>query len=279
MGGLVWLASYPKSGNTWMRSFLHNLFLNPAEPVSINEMMAFCVSEPAATHYLRRVGKPWNETTPEDVMKVRAAVHADFTFASPDSVFVKTHNYLGDFFGRPLINMNVTAGAIYMVRNPLDVVLSARKHFNRTTDETIEMMSDPRAGTSLSASQAPEIFTSWSNHVRSWTTTPSPGLLVLRYEDMLSEPEKTFGTVARFLGLNPPEERLKKAIHFSSFKVLKDLEEKGGFLEKPEHADAFFRKGQIGQWREDLTDAQVRRIISDHREQMERFGYIPEDYA
>ena len=49
MGGLVWLASYPKSGNTWMRSFLHNLFLNPAEPVSINEMMAFCVSEPAAT--------------------------------------------------------------------------------------------------------------------------------------------------------------------------------------------------------------------------------------
>ncbi len=279
MGGLIWLASYPKSGNTWMRSFLHNLLLDAHEPADLDELTRFCISEPTAVHYHKRVSKPWSAVTISDVMKVRAAVHADFTFASPDSVFVKTHNYMGEWFGRPLINMNVTAGAIYMVRNPLDLVLSASDHFGMTIDQTITMMANPAGGSGMGEHNVAELYTSWSTHVKSWTEHPSPQLLVMRYEDMLETPETAFGNVGRFLGLNPPAERLARAIENSSFKKLKAAEEERGFAERSPHAKSFFRKGQSGQWREALSDAQIRRIISDHRAQMQRFGYIPEDYA
>ncbi|MAB12737.1 sulfotransferase domain-containing protein [Parvibaculum sp.] len=279
MGGLIWLASYPKSGNTWMRTFLHNFLMNAEKPVSLNELTRFCISEVTSTHYRRRIQKPWEKVTLQDVMKIRSAVQADFTFASPDSVFVKTHNYMGDWLGYPLVNLNVTAGAIYMVRNPLDVVLSARDHFARPIDETIEIMGSSEGGVAKTDSHVPERYNTWSENVRSWTEHPSPQLLVLRYEDMLEKPTEAFGSVVRFLGLNTPPERLERAIANSSFKTLKALEKEEGFNERPDHAESFFRKGQVGQWREELTEKQIRRIISDHREQMERFGYIPEDYA
>ena len=82
----------------------------------------------------------------------------------------------------------------------------------------------------------------------------------------------------RFLGLSPPPERLTKAIEFSSFQALRAQEESAGFRERAERQERFFRVGKAGQWREVLTEAQVRRIVSSHREQMARFGYVPEGY-
>lgn len=279
MGGLIWLASYPKSGNTWLRSFLHNLLMNTEEPVPPDELTRFCIGEANAAHYRKRVGVAWDKVTPADIARVRVDVQKDFTFASSDSVFVKSHNYLGPWLGHPLFNMNVTAGAIYVLRNPLDVVLSAREHFGLDLPGAIKMLRDPGSGSPLSDVGVPEVYTTWSNHVRSWTANPNPQLLVLRYEDMLAKPTEVFGSVAQFLGLDPPRERLERAIENSSFKKLKSLESTTGFKEKSHHAESFFRKGEAGQWREELTEKQVREIIADHRIQMQRFGYIPEDYA
>ncbi len=218
--------------------------------------------------------------TEEDIVRLRPQIHRDFTLVSPDSVFVKTHNYLGTWFDKPIHNMEVTAGAIYIVRNPLDVVLSMRHHYSISTDEAIRRMGTIGNGTKLAGGHVPEIHSSWSHNVASWTAEPSPQKLVLRYEDMLDEPQKNFALTCHFLGLNPPKERLDRAIRFSSFKVLKEQEEKGGFKERPEKATAnFFREGRTDQWREELTPDQVRRIIADHRVQMQRFNYIPADYA
>ena len=123
-----------------------------------------------------------------------------------------------------------------------------------------------------------EVHRSWSTHVRSWTQHPSQQLLVVRYEDLLHKPRKYFKQVANFLGLKPSPARLERAIRNSSFRALKNMEQKSGFKERPKEAEAFFREGRSEQWREILTPEQVRRIIADHHEQMERFGYIPEDY-
>ncbi|MEE8535288.1 MAG: sulfotransferase domain-containing protein, partial [Kiloniellales bacterium] len=120
-----------------------------------------------------------------------------------------------------------------------------------------------------------QVLTSWSNHVRSWTQTENPWLMVLRYEDMLDSPQKSFGRVARFLGLDPPRDRLKRAIKFSSFKVLRRQEDRHGFRERSEKAKNFFRKGTSGQWKTALTAEQVARIVGDQRQQMQRFGYLP----
>lgn len=280
MGAIIWLASYPKSGNTWMRSFLHNLLMNAQEPVPINDLTRFCVGESGGTAYAMRAKKPYDEIPPEEVARLRPLVHGDFTRVSPDSVFVKTHNYMGTWFDQPLHNMDVTAGGIYILRNPLDVVLSVRHHYSVSLDEAIKRMGTIGAGTSSGNGHVPEIHSSWSHHVESWTGHPNPSLLVLRYEDMLRDPLAAFKSTANFLGLQPPLERLERAIRFSSFKAMKAQEEADGFKERPKNASAsFFREGRAEQWREELTPDQVRQIISDHRQQMERFGYIPADYA
>jgi hypothetical protein len=120
-----------------------------------------------------------------------------------------------------------------------------------------------------------EYTSSWSRHVHSWTHTPNPRLLVLRYEDLLDQPNKSFGMVPRFLGLDVARPRLEKAIKLSSFKVLKAQEQRKGFIERPKQATAaFFREGKAGQWRKVLTPAQVAKIEADHGEQMRRFGYL-----
>lgn len=278
MGALIWLASYPKSGNTWMRSFLHNLFRNSHQPIDINEIDDFCLGISMASFYKRYTPTSPRDMTPEEIASYRMRVQRDFTEVFPDSVFVKTHDFLGERDGVPLHNMDVTAGAIYIVRNPLDVVLSMVPHFGLSIDEAIEVLANENGGTAPSDTHVPDAYGSWSTNVKSWTQNPSPQLLVVRYEDMLDKPRKSFKRVVDFLGLKPTADRLERAIKFSSFKVLKAQEEKRGFKERPAISKAFFREGKRDQWRRKLTPDQVRRIVTDHHEQMARFGYIPEDY-
>lgn len=278
MGALIWLASYPKSGNTWMRSFLHNLLRNTQAPVDINELDDFCLGESAAAWYRPYTQLPLAEIPPEELARYRPLVHRDFTSVFPDSVFVKTHNYLGEWHGHPLHNMEVTAGAIYILRNPLDVVFSLTHHFGCSLDEAIERLASDTTATEASDGHVPEIHKSWSMHVRSWTQIPNPQLHVVRYEDLLDKPRKYFKQVAHFLGLHPPLERLERAIRHSSFKMLKAQETKNGFKEKSKLAESFFREGRKDQWRGLLTEQQARRIVSDHYEQMARFDYIPPEF-
>jgi hypothetical protein len=96
----------------------------------------------------------------------------------------------------------------------------------------------------------------------------------MRYEQMLAEPEKTFGALARHLLLNPKPEQLALAIERSSFENLRKQEESSGFKEKPHKAERFFRSGRSGEWQDKLTRRQVREIVSAHHVQMQRFGYL-----
>ena len=145
---------------------------------------------------------------------------------------------------------------------------------NKTIDEAIETMAS-NSETPVNEKRVHEVWDSWSNHVLSWTRKPHQAIYVMRYEDMLSDPEKTFGTLAQHLLLGATPEQVRKAIDWSSFDKLKGEEEKDGFEEKPEHAQRFFREGRAGQWKDILTPAQVDRIVKDHGEQMGRFGYLP----
>lgn len=277
MGAIIWLASYPKSGNTWMRAFLHNLLANPKEPVNINSLNKFCLGEDRAEYYNHFDARPLSTLSAEEVLALRPRVHQLLTEASPDSVFVKTHNYLGEVSGVPLITMACTAGAIYVVRNPLDVVISYAHHYGVEMDEAIAHLGHSGAGTPTTNLVARQYYGTWSQHVQSWTQQVSPTLHVVRFEDMAERPTETFGTIARFLGLDPPAERLERAIAFSSFDQLSGQESDQGFNERSQHS-RFFRSGQAGQWREALSEEQIGRLVAQHREQMERFGYLPEGY-
>lgn len=278
MGGIIWLASYPKSGNTWMRSFLHNLLRNTQQPVDINELDHFCLGESSSAWYQHYLNGPPETADHELIARVRGHVHRDFTKVFPDSVFVKTHNFLGEWHGYPLHNMDVTVGGIYVLRNPLDVVLSMTHHYGIDIDHAIYRMANKGALSEAGESHIPEFHSSWSQHVASWTMHPNPQLHVVRYEDLKKNPRKHFKKVSSFLGLKPTKDRLDRAIKHSSFKTLKKQEESQGFKEKSEHAQSFFREGRSEQWRTKLTDDQVKEVISVHGEQMERFDYIPKGY-
>ena len=275
MNGIIWIASYPKSGNTWMRAFLANLIVGGPEPLPLSRITGFVIGEALAGWYRGAGVDPADNPA---VARVRSFVQERLAKASERPIFLKTHNYLGEAHGHPLVNMASTQGAIYIVRNPLDVALSAQHHFDKSVDETIDLMARDDNITVASDHLVFEKLTDWSTHVKSWTQFENPQLAVLRYEDLLDSPEDTFGRVAQFLGLPVGQQQLRIAIENASFDALKKQEDADGFSEKPEHADKFFRVGRSGQWRDVLTDKQVGRIIERHYEQMKRFGYLPDGY-
>ncbi len=278
MGALIWLASYPKSGNTWMRAFLHNLLRNPDNPMSIGEIDSFTIGDAQANWYLQFTDKQPTDLTLEDLASPRPKVHRAMMSAHPDSVFVKTHSYMGESKGVPLMTMECTAGAIYIARNPLDVVISLADHFGVSIDEAIGIMAHEGGLSAATETNVTEFMNSWSTHVKSWTQVSNSGLLTVRYEDMLDNTIKTFTKVARFLGVKPPRERIVKAIRHSSFRELRKQEDASGFKERSQHSKKFFRVGKKGQWRKQLSEEQVRRMVDYHREQMKRFKYLPKGY-
>jgi hypothetical protein len=275
MGRLIWLASYPKSGNTWMRAFLHNLLRNPKDDYDINRLGEFSFSDSTPHFYQTYLTNPPKEWTNAEVMQTRWKAQRDIGRMSTDDVFVKTHNAHVEFDGLPMISMDLTAGAIYVVRNPLDVCISLADHYGCSIDESIRILGDPNSGTPTGEQLVFEVHKSWSTHVLSWTNQPGPWLHVIRYEDMLKKPVVAFSRVARFLGLNPPRDRLERAIDRASFKSLRAQEDARGFRERSFKAEKFFRVGKAGQWRTALSKAQIDRVVEAHKEQMERFAYWP----
>ncbi|HEX3499159.1 MAG TPA: sulfotransferase domain-containing protein [Stellaceae bacterium] len=276
MAGIIWLASYPKSGNTWVRSFLHNFLTAPDRSYDINRLTDLTAGE-SMTDLYRAVDPTLDEHYTDDrIRELRPLVHRAISRRSPDTVLVKTHNALAEVDDAPLISLDVTAGAIYVVRNPLDVAISFSHHNRTTIDNIIEFMNTKSAATKSNAANVYEFYDSWSGHVASWTATPSPTLHVMRYEDMLANPQKSFAAVVKFLGIEAPRQRIEKAVRLSSFQVLKEQERRQGFRERPRAMEAFFREGKAGQWKKVLSKEQIAAIVSAHREQMERFGYVPE---
>jgi hypothetical protein len=98
--------------------------------------------------------------------------------------------------------------------------------------------------------------------------------LVFRYEDLLADPVKRFGQLAKSVGLSKDPARIRQVVEWTSFKQLQSMESQEGFVERSNFSERFFRAGKSGQWRKHLTAAQVSRIERDHRTQMRRFGYL-----
>jgi hypothetical protein len=275
MGKIIWLASYPKSGNTWLRAFLHNFLRNPAEPYELNRLDEYSLGDSAGQYYQKFLRKPIREMTDDEVMVLRPKVQEMHARTRPDNVFVKTHNALVEYLDRPMIAMEHTAGAIYVVRNPLDVVLSHADHYGESVDRSVDIMNSENAKAATGDHTVFELQCSWSRNVESWTGRPHRALHVMRYEDMHMRPLETFSGLVRFLGLPEERERLRRAIEQSSFKALRKQEEEHGFRERSAAQQRFFREGKIGTWRDKLTPAQVEALVAVNETQMRRFGYWP----
>jgi hypothetical protein len=269
LGKIVWLASYPKSGNTWVRAFLHNYIAQPEAPRSINALTDFSVAECVARFF----HKPGETLSNEEVQRRRPSVHEGLTKLHDDLVFVKTHNANLAVHNVPLCTPEHTAGAVYIIRDPRDVVLSYSAFTGRSFDEIIDFMGNDGAANRATEAQVFELLASWSAHVSSWGTTRNK--LLVRYEDLLAAPEKHFGRIINFLGGAPEQNRLRRAVAFSDFKILSAQESEHGYNARgPDALAPFFRAGISGQWNARLTPGQIARIENNHGAVMRKFGYL-----
>jgi hypothetical protein len=278
MGKILWLASYPKSGNTWVRLFVSNLVSESRTPFDINRLGEVTLAEPGTPGFALVDPRPWQEWSDTEIAAMRPKVQERIAASREGVVPVKTHSAFVKVGGVPTINMNVTQAAVYVVRNPLDVAVSYAHHQGLDIDATIEILNTDMFRTPTNEVNVYEVMGSWSQHVASWTATESPMMLVVRYEDMAADPLNTFATLARFMRIMTTPEAIARAVRHADIREAQRMEQDAGFKERTPAQDRFFRVGKVGQWRDVLTPEQVAAVVAAHRQQMARFGYVPEGY-
>ncbi len=280
MSGIVWLASYPKSGNTWVRIFLNNYLSESDEPWDINDLQEHTAGGFQRFSYDQILGIETSDLTTEELLRLRPVVNEEFKSDDDRPLFLKTHDAYCDAEGKnPYLQPSEKHRILYIVRNPLDIAGSFANHYDSTIDEAIERMG--REGYTLaqgkkqSTVQVPQFVGSWSHHVRSWLEMSPFEPLLVRYEDMLAQPREQFAKVVRFSGLPFEERRLGKAIEFSNFSRTKKAEVSGaGFRERLHKEARFFRSGAAGKWKEELSTQQIKRVLKNHGTEMRRLGYL-----
>ncbi len=278
MWGIIWVASYPKSGNTWLRAFLANYLRNPEKPIPINELPDHMLGDNFIIHYEQFSGRKVAELSEEEIGGLRPKIHEWFASTRGETVFVKTHSVVAAVDGRALITPSATAGAIYIIRNPLDVAVSYMHHSQSSYEGAVEALCRTDYVMPASEKILPLVVGNWSQHVRSWTVAPGLKLYVMRYEDMLAKPGPTFARLVKFLQLPKEPARLRKAIKFSSFGELSKQEDMGGFVEaRADGKSKFFREGKARAGADVLTEEQIERLVTCHRELMVKFGYLSPD--
>ncbi len=281
MKSLVWLASYPKSGNTWLRIFLTNYLLSQPTPQDINHLPL--IPHASAPYLFDEIGGiSSSNLTAAEIGRLRPAIFRQYAEFHNSLKFLKCHDaYVRLPSGKPLYPPEASAAAIYIVRNPLDLAVSYAYHEETSFDQIIRRMNTPEYTRASSPAglrlQFEQKLSSWSGHVRSWLEAASIiRLHVVRYEDMLDHTIDTFTEMIRFLKLDDDPERIRRAVAFSSFQEVRQQEEPSSFQEQKAEKSLFFRSGKAGSAHAELIPAQIEQIISAHGEVMRQFGYLPE---
>ena len=267
---IIWLASFPKSGNTWTRSFLAHYFMPPGEAPDINNLRRFTTADVRQDFFDKAAGRAFVATDFEDWLKMRQKALRLIALSKPGHHFVKTHCRIDRIGGLDLIPPAVTAAAIYIMRNPFDLALSYSRHLGLPLDETITNMAFDGA-MNMTPANLFEVIGRCDIHVESWTTAPGLPRHVMRYEDMLADTERAFRGLLGFLGAKVTDGRMRRAIRATSFDALRKQEEQKGFIERPPQMERFFARGEAGAWREELTPAQIGRIRETFLPTIERW--------
>jgi len=277
MAKIVWLASYPKSGNTWMRALLTNYRRNGDEPVDINKLDGFAAA--ARVWFDEWVGVKASELRPDVVERLRPEVYRRLARNADDTLVLKVHDaWRLTPAGDPLFPSDVTSRVIYMVRDPRAVAVSYASHEGTALATAVEDLCD-RAHTMATSTrgiweQFAQPTRDWSGHVASWLDESGLNPYVVRFEELCADPFGVFAEVVRFIGLPLEAGRLAKAVRHSEFVEMQRQEQGRGFHERPASATyAFFRRGAPCAWRDELGCDLKARVVNAHGPMMRRLGY------
>jgi len=275
---IIWLASYPKSGNTWFRVFLTNLLSDTDVPANINDLTDTSISS-SRKIFDEYTGLSSSDLTFNEIDCLRPEVYRMQSDESDEILFKKVHDkYYITEREEPLFPAEITKGVIYFIRNPLDVLVSFAYHSAKPIEKMVETLNNSNFAfcnqDDKLQNQLRQILGSWSDHVESWITQKDTPVHVIRYEDMIENTFDIFKNAVKYIGLKKSDSEINEAIKKSEFSVLAEQEKEDGFKEKMIKSKSFFRKGEIGDWKNFLDKNTTEEIISNHNSLMKEFGYI-----
>ena len=276
---IIWLASYPKSGNTWLRMFLKSYFLKPNEKFSLGGSIndTFKPQSFPDQKILDHLKIDYSKFS--DIAKNWEAMQ-DYINLNKRTNYVKTHSAMCSVGSYKFTSLRNTKGGIYMVRDPRDVIVSLSDHMGINHEQTFHHMSSslnfeyPSSGDKR---YEKSLMGTWSDHYKSWKNFKSCKILIIKYEDMVLDEINTFTKVINYLNeiddVEFDSNKLAKALKQTQFQELQKLEKAEGFEEKGK-GNFFFRKGKIGSWKDEVSTNIINKIEKLFKSEMEILGYL-----
>lgn len=276
---IIFIASYPKSGSTWIRILLSSIIYSNKGAFEFRDLKKIqTFSQLSNFENLKNYKIKNNNLDPEFTVNNWINAQKRINIEEKKTKFFKTHNIRGIVNKKYFTDKSVCAGFIYIVRDPRDVVISKAHYNGITIDESIQrMLFDEKVTTT--PNNVTEYVNTWKNHVISWYSFKDVPRLFIRYEDMINKIEMVISQLFEFINENSTYE-IKDNQHLKSnilkttdFKRLQNTEKTKGFVEKSEYAP-FFRSGKSQQWKTVLTKKQIGLIEKNLMETMRHLNYI-----
>lgn len=282
----IWLPSYPKSGNTLVRAMLSSYFFSKNGIFEFNHLKN--INQFPHVRLFERLGIDIENE--KEVLKNYINVQSSINKKN-EIQFLKTHSYLFNIDNNPFTDIKNSLGAIYIVRDPRNVVTSYAHHYNISIEESLKRMTQSihyglNAKSDNDLDRIKVYMGSWSSHYNSWKSFKSAGrYLLIKYEDILKEKENTLLKILEFInkinGSNFPidREKLKAVLDSTGFEKMRDMEKKEGFNEsktdqKTGKKVPFFNLGIQNNWKKNLKDEIRTKIEISFKNEMKELGYL-----
>ncbi len=277
---IIWIASYPKSGNTYLRSFLASYYFSKKGKFDFNLLMN--IPQFPSIRFSQRDFLSFSDASKNWISNQK------FFFNKEELSFLKTHNSLCRYENFEFTTQSESIGAIYIVRDPRNVITSMCNHYSFNLEYALEKMSDKNASLSEKASNGDcSNFTflgSWSDHYKSWKNNDKFKVLFIKYEDLKENKELIFKKVIDFI------ERLKgskqnkfdenkffNSIRSTNFVNLKNKEINEGFEESKISSMGkkinFFNMGFKNDWKKLLPQSIIKKIDKQFEKELSELGY------
>ena len=265
---IVWIASYPKSGNTWVRGLLSS-YLYTDDGIFKFNLLKEIRQFPSKIFF---------DTFLNDFSDIKKV--SNFWIAAQEKInliknkvtFLKTHSALCTLENNPFTNKINTKAIIYIVRDPRNLITSISNHYSQTQKESLDfiinknkmIMDDDMGGKEFGVAT---VLGSWADHYRSWTNSKIAPIIVIKYEDLINDTVNTFERILNFLNKLTPididKKKIKKVVNSCNFETLVNKEKKEGFFESISRDNKkikFFFLGKKNNWKV-LLDPKIEMEI------------------
>ena len=278
---IIWLASYPKSGNTLLRSILSTYFYSSDGNFKFEHLDK--ISQFPLTNHFMSLGVDVNND--EQVFKNFINAQNLINQETGKVKFLKTHSSLCKMYECNFTDFKNTLGAIYIVRDPRNVVSSFAHHYNLTIDEATETMLDNSRFMEKTVKNSKVFLGSWKFNYNSWKSIENKNnYMLIKYEDLIAKKKTVLLRIFKFLdslGLKSKLDmvKLNKVIKTTKFENMKSKEEQETFSEATIDLNTgkrrtFFNLGPENDWRKFLDKKNKDKIEDVFRLEMKELGYL-----